>query len=162
MRNLAILLILLLLPSYCLAESEEDLRAYDLQQENLRKEAVRSIPQVIEKYATTLGCNFYMNPNNEVPYQIEGETVYVALFSLDFGCGGGSGMAKTSLVVLSWSESYPKLYISPQRSKLIGEFPPIIDKLFIKNDQLWYSALWLQPQDPLCCPSGPGDWPAGI
>lgn len=153
MHLILILLSILFASTNCLAEPEEELKEYEVMQSNLRNDAIRHIPKLIKQYATTIGCNFRFNRNNVVPYRIDGEDVYVALYDLDIGCNGGTAMSATSLVVLRWGGSHPQLYLSPQMSKLIGEFPATIDKLFIKNDQLWYSALWLKPKDALCCPS---------
>lgn len=157
MRCLISLLLSALVSGLCFAESAEDERAYELYYQSQLKEAIESIPKVVEQYASSLGCNFDMKSENVVPYTLNKRSIYVAVFFLDVGCSGGSAMGGSYIVALEKSSSYPKFYISPNFSSLSqtsGDFPRFIDKLFLKNGELWYSALRLQPQDPLCCPSG--------
>lgn len=90
MRNIGMLLGMLAFPALGLAESEEAFQKHLGEHDAIRQEAVRHIPRLIETYASTVGCAFSWNPANVVPYQLDGKDVFVALYSLDVGCSGGS------------------------------------------------------------------------
>lgn len=106
------------------------------------------IEKVLRAYAETLGCDFSMNRKNIVEIDIdkdeEGGKEFVALFNLDVGCLGGSGTGKSNIAVLKYRDIFHKetIYVRSEMSEpsiTSYGFPRFIDRLFIKNGQLWYS-----------------------
>lgn len=106
------------------------------------------IEKVLRNYAETLGCDFSMNKKNIVEIDIDQdeyqEKEFVALFNLDAGCAGGSGTGKSNFAVLKYRDIFHKklIYVRSDLSEpSISSygFPRFIDRLFIKNGQLWYS-----------------------
>lgn len=106
------------------------------------------IEKVLHDYAETLGCDFSMNRKNIVEIDIdkdeEGEKEFVALFNLDVGCLGGSGTGKSHIAVLKYRDVFHKdtIYVRAEMSEpsiASYGFPRFVDRLFIKEGQLWYS-----------------------
>jgi len=159
--------LMLLVSSVCLAEEKNatpiiaaDSTDKEFQELKLQgNEAVKNIPNLIEQYANTLGCEFNMNPQNVVEYTIDSKKRFVALFSLDVGCSGGSSMSRPVFVALTSELSYPKIFIDAKYSapnQTSDDFPQTITSIFLKDNKLWYSALDFDfKKDALCCPSVP-------
>ena len=153
-----LMLAILSISTYCLAESEEDIKRYELFRQAEIKKAEKNIPKIVEQYATSLGCEFAMNPQNVVKFSFDKEKAYIALFSFDLGCSGGSSMSRPVFVVLKHGANN-NLYIDPKYSsphQTSQNFPSTIKSVFIKEGKLWYSALDFDfSKDGLCCPSVP-------
>lgn len=106
------------------------------------------IEKVLRTYAETVGCDFSMNRKNIVEIDIDKsedeEKEFVAIFNIDAGCLGGSGTGKSSIAVLKYRDIFHKdiIYIRSELSEpsiLSDGFPKVIERLFIKNGQLWYA-----------------------
>lgn len=154
-KTIIISLTIIALSQTCLADSEEDIRAFEIQHDADIKKAQATIPKVVEGYATSLGCQFLIDPANVVPYQLDGRPVFIAVFSFDVGCSGGSAMSRPVVVVLEQSYNtniYVNVaYSTPKQTS--DTLPQVIKKIFLHSGKLWYSALVAEAKDPLCCPS---------
>ena len=141
----------------CFANPEEEEEKFAVEVLVQKKDAIASIPKVVEQYATTFGCAFNMDEKNILKLNNESIESYLALFSLDLGCSGGSAMSRPYFVVLSFGGSYPKrMFINLEYSsplQTMNDFPQHIINIFYKSNQLFYSALEYEPKDALCCPS---------
>jgi len=153
-----ILLVVFLLPQIILAETDADFEKYMEYQNAEFKKAEREIPKIIEKYATAIGCEFLMDPNNVVPFRIGKNDGYLAIYSLDLGCSGGSNMSMTYFAFLQ--KGYPfhilinPAYSNPSQSP--DQFPRHEAKIFLKDGELWYSGFIPDySKDALCCASIP-------
>lgn len=150
MRTLFFWLTTLMIASgYCHADSVDNLDAQMRKAESL-------IPALIKQYGTSLGCAFNMNPKNIVPFEFKGEKSFIALFSLDVGCSGGSAMSRPVFAVVQLGAFYSfKInadYSNPKQTS--DNFPQIVTDLFLDNGELRYKALKLDfTKDALCCPS---------
>ncbi len=152
-KHLAACAVLLgLLSSVALGDTEESVAAYVRLQEQRIAEEIENIPSLVERYASTLGCSYAMDPKNVVPYTLD-RRVHVALYALDRGCSGGSQMQATQIAVVIYG-SYDKLYISPEHSRIANRPPRIVDRLYLEDGALRYEGRNLRGEDALCCPSG--------
>jgi len=128
-----------------------------------REIPVDTIAVVLKSYADTVGCNFNFDKKNIVQYDIDGngKKEYVVLFFIDAGCSGGSSMTTSVFAVLN--DSFYGVFVRPHMSQPATPsfgFPSFIERIFLKNGQLWYSAKdfdW--SKDALCCPSIPVEAP---
>jgi len=133
------------------AQSANEIKVVDPSIEDALKPTAppkAKIEKMLRAYAETLGCDFSMNRKNIVEIDIdkveEGEKEFVALFNLDVGCLGGSGTGRSHLAVLKYRDIFHKdtIYVSAEMSEpgiSSYGFPRFMDRLFIKNGQLWYS-----------------------
>jgi len=158
MKN-SLLLMLLVMSVSVRAETEEEIRRTIAYETAEFKKAEAAIPQLIEKYAATMGCGFSMNPANVLPYQIKPKNVrgYVAIYNLDLGCSGGSSMSRPYFVFLQKSFTNIIL-VNPTYSNPLQTsqaFPATVKNIFLKQDELWFKGVELGPGDALCCPSAP-------
>ncbi|WP_431484642.1 hypothetical protein [Pseudomonas solani] len=152
-KRLAACAVLLgLLSPVALGDTEESVAAYVRLQEQRIAEEIENIPSLVERYASTLGCSYAMDPKNVVPYTLD-RRVHVALYALDLGCSGGSQMQATQIAVVTYG-SYDKLYISPEHSRIANRPPRIVDRLYLEDGALRYEGRNLRGEDALCCPSG--------
>ena len=123
-----------------------------------RRIPVEKAVAVLKTYANTIGCEVHINKSNFVAFDIERERVVVGLYSIDEGCTGGSTMTRPAFAILKY-DVRDKLLVNPGYSlpsATSQEFPRFIDRLFLKDNQLWYSGKdfdW--SKDALCCPSVP-------
>jgi len=126
------------------------------QQLNNKDVIHQKILTVVEQYATSLGCIFHINPNNIVSYKLNRDIVFVALYSLDLGCSGGSNMSRPAFVVIR-AGAYNTYLVDPRYSSPLqtsSNLPQHLNEIFIKNDEIWYKALKHDfSKDPICCPS---------
>ena len=105
------------------------------------------IEKILGAYASSLGCEFEMDRKNIVKADIkgDGDTVYVALYIIDNDCSGGSGSWNSNLAVLDLHEDYPDkggIYVRPKMTmpEIYGiGLPRFIDRIFIKDGQLWFA-----------------------
>jgi len=131
------------------------------------KVPVENITVALKTYADTTGCEFYFDKQNIVQYDIDGdgEKELIALFFIDVGCSGGTAMGASVFAVLD-SDSRGRVFVRPHMSQPATPsfgFPRLIDRIFLKNDRLWYSAKdfdWTK--DALCCPSVPVEAPVSL
>jgi hypothetical protein len=114
------------------------------------------VAAVVESHAKTLGCSVSVNPKTILPYRLNNEPMYLAVYSADIGCSGGNTMHRPVFVAVT-PGAYGKYFIDPRYSspqQTSNEFPQLISELFIQAGELWYKALELDPaKDSLCCPS---------
>ena len=105
------------------------------------------IEKVLSAYSNSVGCAFEMDRKNIVKMDINGsgEQEFVALFVNDEGCSGGSGSWESNLAVLDQHDEEPdkgNIYVRPDMtmpvSSAIG-LPRFIDRIFIKDSQLWFA-----------------------
>jgi hypothetical protein len=105
------------------------------------------IEKVLGAYANTVGCDFEMDRKNIVEMDIEGygEKEFIALFINDDGCSGGSGSWSSKLAVLDRHTENPNkggIYVLPEMTMPVAPgvgFPRFIDRIFVKNGQLWFA-----------------------
>lgn len=100
------------------------------------------IEKVLNAYANSVGCAFEMDRKNIVKMDIygDGEPVFVALFVNDDDCSGGSGSWSSKLAILGQHNG--GIYVRPEMTMpLISSrgLPRFIDRIFIKNGQLWFA-----------------------
>lgn len=100
------------------------------------------IEKVLSVYANSVGCAFEMDRKNIVKKDIygDGEPVFVALFVNDDDCSGGSGSWSSKLAILDQHNG--GIYVRPDMTMpLISSsgLPRFIDRIFIKNRQLWFA-----------------------
>ncbi|EUJ11287.1 hypothetical protein Meth11DRAFT_2127 [Methylophilaceae bacterium 11] len=147
-----ILLVLTLFSATLQAQSTAD---FDKPDNTRFDEATKQAPipaakieKILRTYAETIGCDFSMSRKNIVEIDIDQdefqEKEFVALFNIDVGCAGGSGTGKSSIAVLKYRDVFHKdmIYILPELSEpSIASYglPKFIDRLYIKNGQLWCS-----------------------
>jgi hypothetical protein len=153
MRYLAAIGLLLGMVTIC---SADDGTGADLDEK--WEKSVKQIPSIIEQYATSIGCEFHMSKSNVVPYDIGGLHSYVAVFSIDNGCSGGSAMSRPVFVVLQ-PVAYDKILVNAAYSaphQTAEEFPGLVTNIFLKDGKLWFKAkAYDLTKDALCCPSVP-------
>lgn len=105
------------------------------------------IETILRTYANTVGCSFEMDRKNIVEMDIngDGDMEFVALFINDDDCSGGSGSWESHLAVLDRHKDYPDkggIYVRPEMtmSAIQGiSLPRFIDRIFIKDGQLWFA-----------------------
>jgi len=126
-----------------------------------KKIAEETIPNIVERYALSFGCEFNMQKRSVVELTHWKEISYLAVYSLDLGCSGGSAMSRPYFVVLSnHDRTRPRnIFVNPKYSlpaQTSEGFPQTITGLYIKNEKIYYSALEFDfKKDALCCPSVP-------
>ena len=116
------------------------------------------VHDVLERYASTIGCEFSFDKENVVQFDVDdnGTNEFIAVFFLDVGCSGGTAMGTSIFAVLDLDDHGRLLVRSVQSQPAIASFgfPRFIDKIFLKQGKLYYSAKdydW--SKDALCCPS---------
>ncbi|AMK77873.1 MULTISPECIES: hypothetical protein [Methylomonas] len=121
----------------------------------------KQIASTISAYANSVGCLIHMDEKNIIRFQIDDkpETEYVvALYDLDSQCSGGTAMSRPAFAALRRDYSH-NFHIVPEYSMpsaTSDNFPRFINKLYIKDNQIWYSAKEFDfRHDALCCPSIP-------
>ena len=105
------------------------------------------IEKILGTYANTVGCDFEMDRKNiiEINLNGDGDKVFVALFVNDNGCGGGSGSWTSNLSVLKQYDDHQNKgglrVIYEMTMPIISGIglPRFIDRIFIKNGQLWFA-----------------------
>ena len=104
------------------------------------------IEKALGTYANTVGCDFEMDRKNiiEINLNGDGDKVFVALFVNDNGCGGGSGSWTSNLSVLKQYDDHQNKglrVIYEMTMPIISGIglPRFIDRIFIKNGQLWFA-----------------------
>jgi hypothetical protein len=118
---------------------------------------INAIAKLVVSYGKTLGCEVHLDKNNIVPYSLDNEELFVALYSLDLGCSGGTAMSRPAFTVVGRG-AYGTLHVRPEYSspkQTSNEFPQVTYQLFSKGGQLRYRAKALDAKDALCCPSIP-------
>lgn len=144
-----------------IANPEEEEKQFEIDYQIEKQEGIKNIPDTVEKYAISFGCNFQMKNQNVVELKNWKENSYLSVFSLDLGCSGGSAMSRPYFVVLTnYDRSHPRnIFINPKYSSPIqtpDSFPQTITGIYIKNEKIYYSALEFDfKKDALCCPSVP-------
>ncbi|GGM08716.1 hypothetical protein ACFQDN_06650 [Pseudomonas asuensis] len=156
MRFMALWMALSLLPLSCLADIKVDLTDYIAQaSEPKRTEISAKLPPIVEQFGKSLGCSFSMDPRNVIPYQLEGKSVFLAVYELDVGCSGTPTATRPLMAILSQSPGGDYFvdaeYSMPKQTS--AELPKHISSLFIKNDDLWYQGLTFKAADASCCPT---------
>lgn len=105
------------------------------------------IEKILGTYANTVGCDFEMDQKNIVKLDLNGDgnMVFVALFINDDNCAGGSGSWTSNLAVLGQYDDHQNKgrihVIYEMTMPLISSIglPRFIDRIFIKNGQLWFA-----------------------
>jgi len=113
------------------------------------------IEKVLGTYANTVGCDFQMDRGNIVNMDIDKDikNVFVALYIFDSNCGGGSGSWDSNLAVLrKHNEDTDKggIYVLPKLTmpEISGiGLPRFIDRIYMKNGQLWIAGRIHAPKD---------------
>lgn len=118
---------------------------------------VDKVAKVAKGYAESLGCAVTLDKRNVLPYSIEGQKLFMVLYSIDLGCSGGSAMSRPALAVLE-RNAYGNFYVRPEYSSPLSmsdQFPAATDRLFLKDGRLRFAGRELGPNDALCCASVP-------
>lgn len=118
---------------------------------------VDKVASVATRYAASLGCAVTLDKRNVVPYSIEGNKLFIVLYSIDVGCSGGSAMSRPALAALE-RNAYGNFYVRPEYSSprsTSDDFPASTDRLFLKDGRLRFAGRDLGPNDALCCASVP-------
>lgn len=118
---------------------------------------IDKVASVATGYAESLGCVVTLDKRNVVPYSIEGNNLFIVLYSIDVGCSGGSAMSRPALAALE-RNAYGNFYVRPEYSSPLSmsdQFPASTDRLFLKDGRLRFAGRELGPNDALCCASAP-------
>jgi hypothetical protein len=129
----------------------------------LSKEEKTKILTLVKKYGESIGCGFVMSADNIQPYVSHNKNQYIALFSLDVGCSGGTGMSQTVIAVID-SGANAALTINLDYSLpqyVSSTVPPRLNKIVWDGEKVLYEGLdynWLTRGiaaefDAICCPS---------
>lgn len=105
------------------------------------------IDKILHTYADAVGCDFGIDRKNIVEMDIEGngEKEFIALFRNDDGCSGGSGSVISNLAVLEQHDEEPdkgSIYVRPEMTMPVAAgigLPRFIDRIFVKEGQLWFA-----------------------
>lgn len=105
------------------------------------------IEKILGRYANTVGCDFEMDQKNIVEMDINGngDKEFVALFINDDDCSGGSGSSASNFAVLEQHKENPDkggIYVRPEMTMPVIPsvgLPRFIDRIFIKDAQLWFA-----------------------
>jgi hypothetical protein len=123
---------------------------------------LKAINTLVVAYARSIGCNEYVDPTLVVeiptsfgiPSDLPGKA-WLAAYSVDVGCSGGSAMSKTAFAVVRGEEP-SHLYIEPELSRpqaTLG-FPNDITSLTVRKGKIAFTAKDFDfTKDALCCPS---------
>lgn len=133
---------------------------------NRQKIPTKKIVTVVKTYANSVGCFIHMDKNNIVKYEIDGKPVYIALYDIDASCSGEKAMSRPAFAALGFDNSRNKVSILPDYSNPAAtseKFPRFIARIFIKDNQLWYSEKGSnvghgkdsKVRDERCCSSHP-------
>jgi hypothetical protein len=116
------------------------------------------IHQALESYASTIGCQFAMKDDNVVRYSLKNRKIFIALYSIDLKCTGGTAMSRPAFAAIA-ENSQGRFFILSKYSApaaTSSEFPRFIDRIYIDGGKLWYAAKDFDfSKDALCCPSVP-------
>jgi hypothetical protein len=104
-----------------------------------------SIGRALKAYAESVGaCEIGFK--NAVEFDVDGDGFkeFVALYYLDALCSGGSGSSADALAVLKYQGdgAKKKLYVVPNMSEPSTQAfgtPATIDRVFVKDGQLWFA-----------------------
>jgi hypothetical protein len=123
----------------------------------------KKIMNVVRAYAGSIGCFVHMNPDNIIRFKLDGTAVIVVLYSIDALCSGGNAMHRPAFAVIAATVTggfriIPE-YSLPRATS--DEFPQYIETVYVKDNEIWYSAKefnWGDTRpgeegDALCCPS---------
>ncbi len=108
-----------------------------------QKIPTKKIVTAVKAYANSVGCFIHMDKGNIVKYEIDGKPVYIALYDIDASCSGEKAMSRPAFAALGFDSSRNKVSILPDYSNPAAtseKFPRLFDRIFIKNNQLWYTA----------------------
>lgn len=113
------------------------------------------IEKILGTYANTVGCDFEMERKNIVQIDLNGDgnKVFVALYINDDGCSGGSGSWESNLAVLEQHNENPGkggIYVRPEITMPVISgigLPRFIDRIFLKDGQLWFAGRIHADQD---------------
>jgi hypothetical protein len=115
------------------------------------------VASVATGYAESLGCAVTLDKRNIVPCSIEGNDLFIVLYSVDVGCSGGTAMSRSALAALE-RNAYGNFYVRPECSSprsMSDQFPASTDRLFLKDGRLRFAGRELGPNEALCCASVP-------
>lgn len=130
--------------------------AEDLPPPESEKSRYGKIAAVVEKHAETIGCSTFFNPKDIVPYRLDHQRIYVAFYSADIGCSGGTAMSRPVFVAVK-EGAYAKYFIDLKYSspaQTSDSFPSVVTEIFVRKDELWYRARQYDfKKDANCCPS---------
>ncbi len=108
-----------------------------------QKIPTKKIVIAVKAYANSVGCFIHMDKGNIVKYEIDGKPVYVALYDIDAACSGEKAISRPAFAALGFDNFRGKVSILPDHSNPAAtseKFPRFIDRIFIKDNQLWYTA----------------------
>jgi len=152
-------IVFMLLSLNVIATPEEEEKQFELQYQNEKHLGEEKIPAIVGQYALSFGCAFHMEKGNVVELKAWKETSYLALYSLDLGCSGGSAMSRPYFVVLSnFDRSHPRnIFVNPKYSlpsQTSESFPSHVEAIYLADEKLKYKALkYGFSKDPLSSPS---------
>lgn len=106
-----------------------------------------TIEKILHTYASTVGCTFEMDQKNIIEIDIDGDgdKEFVALYIYDFGYCEGSGSWASNLAVLEPYDNPANkkaIYVLPEMTMPVISgigLPRFIDRIFIKDGQLWFA-----------------------
>ena len=110
---------------------------------NKQKISTKKIITAVKAYANSVGCFVHMDKGNIVKYEIDEKLVYIALYDIDASCTGGTTMSRPAFAALGFDNFRNKVFILPDYSNPAAtseKFPRFINRIFIKDNQLWYTA----------------------
>lgn len=107
----------------------------------------QKIETILSAYTNTVGCDFDMDQKNIVEIDIDGDgdKEFVALYIHDFGYCEGSGSWTSNLAVLEQHNNANNkgiIYVRPEMTMPVITgigLPRFIDRIFIKDGQLWFA-----------------------
>jgi len=156
-RKMYLILMMLGTPLSVGSQTVHDINAW----EERKAEALKHMPEVVESYANSIGCNVSFNPRNFARWQGSPGVQYIALVVLDEGCAGGSATWRSILLALREGAN-AKLLIHPGYSlpELTSpRFPQLIDSISATPHGVRFTGRVADADDP---PNTPSDTLNGI
>ena len=122
---------------------------------NAAQSDYKKIHVTVEKFGTSLGCNFHMDQKNIVPWKDKDGAAFLVLFSIDYGCSGGTAMNRPVFAIVR-TGAYSTPYIDQNNStpnRTSDRFPASIERIYRRGETVQYFGRRLRPSDALCCAS---------
>lgn len=151
-RKICLVLMMMLgTPLSAGSQTAHDIKAW----EERKAEALKQMPEVVESYANSIGCNVSFKPRNFVRWQGDPGVRYIALVSLDESCAGGSASWR-SIVIALREGAHAKLLVHPGYSlpELTSpRFPQLIDSISTTPHGVRFAGRVPDADDPQNMPS---------
>lgn len=103
----------------------------------------------LRSYSQFLGCSSSVDPYSMLKVDIDGDKIndIIAIISLDKDCTGIPSNIRQELLILFGVPGESNTFVArPEWSRFVN-MPPMIDKLYLKNGQLWIEGRFRTAKD---------------